>query len=184
MPDLRTLALPAVAALALALGACGDDNDDTSAGDSAATQTQSETPTETQAAAPTEISENLDEKPSITPPEGEPPSSLESKDIVVGKGPAAKKGDNVTVQYVGVNFSNGAEFDASWNSGQPFTFTLGTGNVIPGWDEGVQGMKQGGRRMLTIPPDLAYGPAGSPPAIGPNETLIFVIDVEKITRGQ
>ena len=78
---------------------------------------------------------------------------------------------------MGVNYSNGKEFDSSFDSGQPFTFTLGAGEVIPGWDEGVEGMKVGGRRQLIIPPRLAYGAEGSPPAIGPNETLIFVIDL-------
>jgi FKBP-type peptidyl-prolyl cis-trans isomerase 2 len=76
------------------------------------------------------------------------------------------------VQYVGVSYSNGQEFDASWDRGEPFEFTLGVGQVIPGWDEGVEGMKEGGRRKLTIPADKAYGPQGSPPAIGPNETLV------------
>jgi peptidylprolyl isomerase len=87
------------------------------------------------------------------------------------------------VQYVGVSYSNGQEFDASWDRGEPFEFTLGVGQVIPGWDEGVEGMKEGGRRKLTIPADKAYGPQGSPPAIGPNETLVFVIDLVKVTKG-
>ena len=181
MPSLRTLVLPAFAALALALGACGDD--DENGGESAATQTETTQSTETAAEAPPEISTNLDEKPSITPPSGEPPTELVKEDVVKGDGKVARPGDNVTVQYVGVNFSNGAEFDASWNSGQPFTFTLGSGQVIPGWDEGVKGMREGGRRTLTIPPDMAYGPQGSPPAIGPNETLIFVVDLEKVQSG-
>jgi peptidylprolyl isomerase len=83
----------------------------------------------------------------------------------------------VSVQYVGVSYLNGRQFDASWDRGEPFAFQLGAGAVIPGWDEGVKGMNVGGRRMLVIPPDLAYGPQGSPPAIGPNETLVFVIDL-------
>ena len=97
-----------------------------------------------------------------------------------GKGPAAKKGDNVTVHYVGVTFSTGEEFDASWNTGQPFSFPLGGGQVIQGWDKGIEGMRKGGRRKLTIPPELAYGAQGSPPAIGPNETLVFVIDMLEV----
>ncbi|MDP9294380.1 MAG: FKBP-type peptidyl-prolyl cis-trans isomerase, partial [Actinomycetota bacterium] len=84
------------------------------------------------------------------------------------------------VQYVGVSFSTGEQFDASWDAGQPFSFPLGTGQVIPGWDKGVAGMRVGGRRKLTIPPDQAYGTAGSPPSIGPNETLVFVIDMVQI----
>ena len=180
----RTIVLPAVAAFALALGACGDD-DDTSGGETtpaAQTETTTETTETTPEASTSEISKDLDEKPSITPPKAEAPTELVKEDIVTGDGKVAKAGDNVSVQYVGVNYSNGAEFDASWNRGEPFTFTLGAGQVIPGWDEGVKGMKVGGRRMLTIPPDLAYGPQGSPPAIGPNETLIFVIDLEKVQR--
>jgi peptidylprolyl isomerase len=86
----------------------------------------------------------------------------------------------VSVDYVGVNFSSGQQFDASWDRGEPFQFQLGAGQVIPGWDEGVKGMRVGGRRVLTIPPDLAYGPAGSPPVIGPNETLVFVVDLRKV----
>ena len=81
------------------------------------------------------------------------------------------------VQYVGISFKNGRQFDASWDRGEPFAFQLGAGQVIPGWDQGVEGMKVGGRRQLVIPPDLAYGKQGSPPAIGPNETLVFVIDL-------
>jgi peptidylprolyl isomerase len=84
------------------------------------------------------------------------------------------------MQYVGVSWSTGEEFDASWDKGTPFTFELGAGNVIKGWDRGIVGMKVGGRRELTIPPDLAYGKAGSPPAIGADETLVFIVDLEKI----
>jgi peptidylprolyl isomerase len=113
----------------------------------------------------------------VTVPKGAPPKKLEVKDLEEGTGAEAKAGDEVTVQYVGVDYKNGKEFDASWDRGEPFTFQLGAGMVIPGWDQGVEGMKVGGRRELIIPPDLAYGPEGSPPAIGPNETLIFVIDL-------
>ncbi|HET8948939.1 MAG TPA: FKBP-type peptidyl-prolyl cis-trans isomerase, partial [Solirubrobacteraceae bacterium] len=102
------------------------------------------------------------------------------KDIKEGTGAEAKAGSNVTVQYVGTSFKNGRQFDASWDRGEPFSFQLGAGSVIPGWDQGVQGMKVGGRRQLVIPPDLAYGPQGSPPAIGPNETLVFVIDLVSV----
>ena len=99
---------------------------------------------------------------------------------MVGKGKTAAKGDAVTVQYVGISYATGQQFDASWDSGQPFPFKLGQGEVIPGWDKGVAGMREGGRRRLTIPPEDAYGPAGSPPSIGPNETLIFVVDLVSI----
>jgi peptidylprolyl isomerase len=117
------------------------------------------------------------EKPEIDFPEGEPPADLDIKDIWEGDGPEAKSGQNVTVHYVGVAFSTGEEFDASWNRGEPFRFPLGGGRVIKGWDQGVQGMKVGGRRRLTIPARLAYGNQSPTPAIQPGETLIFVVDL-------
>ncbi len=110
-------------------------------------------------------------------PTGAPPKTLVSKDLVVGTGAEAKAGDTVKVQYVGVDYKTGKEFDSSWSRNQPFTFQLGGGQVIPGWDQGVVGMKVGGRRELIIPSNLAYGPQGSPPTIGPNATLVFVIDL-------
>lgn len=116
-------------------------------------------------------------KPDVEVPDCEAPAELVINELEKGTGPEAKAGDEVTVQYVGIGFESGEEFDASWNSGRPFTFELGSGGVIAGWDQGVEGMKVGGRRELIIPPDLAYGEAGSPPAIGPNETLVFVIDL-------
>lgn len=119
-------------------------------------------------------------KPKVTVPSGPPPKTLVTRDLETGTGPAAKAGDKVTVNYVGVNYKSGKEFDASWDRGEPFTFTLGAGEVIPGWDQGVEGMKVGGRRELIIPPSLGYGSAGAPPAIPPNETLIFVVDLEAL----
>ena len=116
----------------------------------------------------------------IPKPSGSPPRKLEKEDIVKGKGPAAKPGDTLTVNYVGVAFSTGKEFDASWDRGQPFAVQLGAGQVIKGWDRGLVGMRKGGRRILTIPPELAYGAQGFPPAIGPNETLVFVVDLVEI----
>jgi peptidylprolyl isomerase len=117
------------------------------------------------------------EKPEIDFPGGEPPAELEIKEIWEGDGPEAKSGHNVTVHYVGVAFSTGEEFDASWNRNSPFTFPLGGGRVIKGWDQGVAGMKVGGRRQLTIPAHLAYGNQSPTPAIKPGETLIFVVDL-------
>ncbi|MEU6851254.1 FKBP-type peptidyl-prolyl cis-trans isomerase [Actinacidiphila alni] len=117
------------------------------------------------------------EKPEIDFPGGEPPADLEIKDIWEGDGPVAKAGDNVSVHYVGVAFSSGEEFDASWNRGTPLQFKLGVGQVIAGWDKGVQGMKVGGRRQLIIPAHLAYGDRGAGGAIKPGETLIFVCDL-------
>jgi peptidylprolyl isomerase len=122
-----------------------------------------------------EVSTDLSEKPAPDT-SGETPTELVSEDIVEGDGAAAAAGDSVTVEYVGVDQATGEEFDTSWD-GEPFEFELGTGEVIQGWDDGVEGMKEGGRRQLTIPPDLAYGPVGQPPAIGPDATLVFVIDL-------
>jgi FKBP-type peptidyl-prolyl cis-trans isomerase len=115
----------------------------------------------------------------VKAPSGPPPKHLESVELIEGSGAEAKAGDNVSVQYVLADYKSGKEIEASWDSGQPFAFTLGTGSVIAGWDLGVAGMKVGGRRELIIPPQLAYGSEGSPP-IGPEATLIFVIDLVKI----
>jgi peptidylprolyl isomerase len=117
------------------------------------------------------------DKPEIDFPGGEPPKNLEITDVWEGEGAVAKAGDTVQVHYVGVAYSTGEEFDASWNRGEPLQFRLGVGQVIAGWDQGVQGMKVGGRRQLVIPPDLAYGDRGAAGAIAPGETLIFVCDL-------
>jgi peptidylprolyl isomerase len=117
------------------------------------------------------------EKPEIDFPGGEPPADLEVTDIWEGDGAVAKAGDTVRVHYVGVAYSTGEEFDASWNRGDPLEFRLGVGQVITGWDQGVQGMRVGGRRQLVIPPDLAYGDRGAGRSIAPGETLIFVCDL-------
>jgi len=117
------------------------------------------------------------EKPGVNPVDGTPPADLVVEDITVGQGDEAKPGTTVTVHYVGVSHSSGEEFDASWNRGQPFTFPLGGGRVIAGWDQGVAGMKVGGRRKLVIPPHLGYGDRGAGGAIKPGETLVFVVDL-------
>ena len=116
-------------------------------------------------------------KPKITVPKGPPPSTLVVKDLKKGTGAVAKPGSSLTVNYVGVSYSTGKEFDNSFDRGQPFPFQLGAGMVIPGWDRGLVGMRVGGRRQLTIPAKLAYGAQGQPPTIKPNETLVFVIDL-------
>jgi peptidylprolyl isomerase len=116
-------------------------------------------------------------KPEVDFPGGEPPKQLEITDIWEGDGKVARAGDTVQVHYVGVAYSTGEEFDASWNRGEPLEFRLGIGQVIEGWDQGVQGMKVGGRRQLVIPPDLAYGNRGASNVIAPGETLIFVCDL-------
>jgi len=158
------LIIGACTALLLVAG-CGSDDSSTT-GSSGGEETS---------AAPKEKT-----KPQVKKQQGAPPTELVANDLEEGTGPAAKAGDEVSVQYVGVNYKSGKEFDASWSRGEPFTFALGSGMVIPGWEEGVEGMKVGGRRELIIPPELGYGAAGSPPAIPPNETLVFVIDLEAI----
>lgn len=117
-------------------------------------------------------------KPNVEVPKGPPPKKLVIKDLRLGSGDEARAGDEVTVQYVGVNYKSGGQFDASWDRGEPFTFTLGAGQVIPGWDQGIEGMRVGGRRELIIPPGLAYGQGGTPDgSIPPNETIVFVVDL-------
>ncbi|MEU8482077.1 MULTISPECIES: FKBP-type peptidyl-prolyl cis-trans isomerase [unclassified Streptomyces] len=116
-------------------------------------------------------------RPEIDFPIGDAPAELQIEDIVVGDGPEAKPGAMAEVHYVGVNFESGEEFDASWNRGQTFRFPLGGGRVIKGWDQGVEGMKVGGRRKLTIPSHLAYGEQSPSPLIPAGSTLIFVVDL-------
>src|ERR1700742_3225787 len=117
-------------------------------------------------------------KPEITIPAGETPgSALMTEDLEVGTGDEATPGRRVEVHYVGVSWSTGRQFDASWDRGDTFSFRLGAGQVIEGWDRGVAGMKVGGQRRLTLPPDVAYGSRGAPGAIAPNETLVFVVDL-------
>ena len=119
-------------------------------------------------------------KPSITIPEGEPPADLQIEDIVVGDGAEATVGKRVIVHYVGVSWSTGGEFDASWDRGSTFDFRLGAREVIEGWEKGVKGMKVGGRRRITIPPELGYGSRGAGGVIKPNETLVFVVDLVNV----
>ena len=163
----RLTPIVALIALALLVAGCGDDDSTTGS-------------TEAGGESATEAGGGQKTKPKVTVPEGAPPKKLEIEDIEEGSGAEAKAGDEVSVNYVGVNYKSGKEFDASWNSGTPFTFRLGGGEVIPGWDQGVEGMKVGGRRELVIPPELAYGPEGRPPVIPANETLVFVIDLEAV----
>jgi len=120
------------------------------------------------------------ERPLIGPPEGEAPRDLLFEDLIVGDGLEAVAGKTVVVDYVGVSWSTGEEFDASWDRNQKFDFGLGSGMVIAGWDQGVAGMKVGGRRQITIPPHLGYGSQGAGGVIAPNETLIFVVDLHEV----
>ena len=155
-PLLLVLALAAL----MAVGGCGSDSEETA---SKSTPEASATPART--------------KPEVTVPKGKAPSQLVIKDLEKGSGATAEPGKNVTVQYVGVSALNGRQFDASWDRGEPFSFQLGSGSVIKGWDEGVKGMKVGGRRQLVIPPHLGYGDRGAGAVIKPGETLIFVVDL-------
>jgi peptidylprolyl isomerase len=164
-------AAAAAALSAVLLAGCGSSSEKPAAKPKA---TSTATPAPTSAPA-----NDTSQKPVIKVPKRKAPKKLVVKDLVTGKGAAAKAGDTISVQYVGANYADGKQFDASWDRGQPFQFPLGAGMVIPGWDKGIAGMKVGGRRELIIPPKLAYGPAGSGP-IGPNETLIFVVDLQQI----
>ncbi len=121
------------------------------------------------------------QRPEVDFPEGQPPTELEITDIIVGDGREATAGNLVSVHYVGVAWSTGEEFDASYGRGAPLQFPLGTGRVIQGWDDGIRGMKVGGRRKLVIPPQLAYGERGAGGVIGPGETLIFVCDLMRVS---
>jgi peptidylprolyl isomerase len=120
-------------------------------------------------------------KPVVTVPKGPAPSKLVTKDLVVGTGQTAKAGDTITVNYVGVLYKTGKEFDSSWSRNTPFTTPLAAGQVIPGWVQGIPGMKVGGRRELIIPSSLAYGTKGSGTAIPPNSPLVFIVDLLSIS---
>jgi peptidylprolyl isomerase len=133
---------------------------------------------------PPKASTNLKDtktKPVVPAQKGAPPKKLVVKDIVVGKGKAAKKGDKLSMQYVGVLYKGGEQFDASWDNGSPFDFTLGQHMVIPGWDKGLIGIKPGGRRELIIPPALGYGAQGQGASIPPNATLVFIVDALSVS---
>jgi peptidylprolyl isomerase len=187
-----------LAAVSLAVAGCGDQLKESGIPDGSETgQSAAPAPTGTTPAAPVEDAaktyakgtavepvknaQDLEKKPGIPKPSGEPGKALVVKDLVVGKGPEAKSGDALTVRYVGVSYSTGKQFDASWSRpDNMFPLTLGQGAVIPGWDKGIVGMKAGGRRELVIPPDLGYGDTGQGKDIKPGETLVFVIDLKKI----
>lgn len=188
IPTLRSrsgLAL-ATAGAALLIAGCGSSSSSSTitvgaenSGDNAlikATETSAKK-TESTATAKTPTSGALSKEPKVTPPSGPAPSKLEIKDLITGTGAEAKAGETVTVNYVGVLYKGGKEFDASWKRNEPFSFALGKGQVIAGWDQGVVGMKVGGRRELIIPSELAYKAKGSPPTIPPNAPLVFVIDL-------
>ncbi len=148
-----------------------------SASNTTGTKCPSGTPATCALSATTPTSGPLSQAPTVTPPKGAPPSTLVIKELIKGTGQIAGPGELVAVNDVGVLYSNGKEFENSFKRGEPFRFTLGKGQVIPGWEQGIPGMRVGGRRELIIPPSLAYGASGSPPKVPPNETLVFVIDL-------
>ena len=189
---LRLIALPALAVASLALSACGSSAEESAAdrfARTAAQQAKTQTTVAEQAEAaptatkitPTSGERDLSKKPQIPKSSGPAPKQLKVEDLVEGDGAAAKNGDKLSVQYVGVLYDNNKEFDSSWSRGaEPLEVTLGSGQVISGWEQGLLGMKVGGRRKLTIPPDQAYGAQGQPPTIPANATLVFEIDLKKI----
>jgi peptidylprolyl isomerase len=170
---LRLRSLAALTLVVSVAAGCGDDSTDTESGENDTSTTVAETTT---TAKPSDLTD-LTVKPIIEKPSGDPPNELVKEDIVVGTGPEATAGSLVDVDYVGNSWSTGKEFDNSWDRGAPFSLTLGAGSVISGWDQGIVGMKVGGRRKLVIPPDLAYGEQSPSPDIGPNETLVFIVDL-------
>jgi len=176
-----TLGLATVAAAILMAG-CGSSSSSSSIGvgdENKANEALAKSSASggTSSAATTPTSGPLSKEPTVPPASGPAPTKLVIKELIPGTGAEAKAGETVTVNYVGVLYKGGKEFDASWKRNEPFTFTLGRGQVIPGWDQGVAGMKVGGRRMLIIPGPLAYGAKGSPPTIPPNAALVFVVDL-------
>jgi peptidylprolyl isomerase len=182
------LVLPALCTVALIAGCGSSSSDSIGVGNESdvssvphvkgeTTPTTASTPTTPTSTVKTPTSGPLATEPKVTPPSGPAPSTLVIKEIIKGTGAEAKAGDSVTVNYVGVLYNGGKEFDASWKRNEPFSFTLGKGQVIKGWDQGVAGMKVGGRRELIIPSELAYGKTGSPPTIPANAPLVFVVDL-------
>ena len=191
---IRQIFVAAVAALAVVFAAgCGDDTEKSAvdiAAEQAAKQVKNPPKIAEEPKVPAIKAEvvkpgpgegDIKKKPKIPAQPGKAPTALVAQDVIVGKGKAAVSGDKVSMQYVGVLFDGGKEFDSSWKRKQAFEVTLGQGQVIKGWDEGIVGMRAGGRRRLIIPAELAYGAAGSPPTIPANAALVFDVDLEKIS---
>ncbi|HZU60912.1 MAG TPA: FKBP-type peptidyl-prolyl cis-trans isomerase [Solirubrobacteraceae bacterium] len=173
----RSLTIMSVCALGAGLAACGSSTAPGVQTAPSAGATQVTTP------ATPKVPSDLSQKPTVTVPTGPAPAHLVTKDLITGTGKVAQPGSTVTVNYVGVLYRGGKEFDSSWSRHQPFTIALktGVGGVIPGWVQGIAGMKVGGRRELIIPPSLGYGKKGSPPTIPPNAPLIFVVDLLSVS---
>ena len=175
--------LAALTAAVLSLSACADDSGDDDVAAAPSPEVTSCPAAPTPVEPPADATTDLSKKPEVTVATTPPPTSLEVSDIVVGDGALACSGMPVEMQYVGVLYDGGEQFDASWDRGaEPFAFTLGGGQVITGWDEGIVGMRVGGRRQLVIPPDQAYGPQGRPPVIPPSATLVFVVDLVDVAE--
>jgi peptidylprolyl isomerase len=195
---MRRLFLIITACLALLMVGCGDDSSSSSSaagGETTSAQEKAEAIEEEfkvqeeaeaekaekeEAAEEEAAEERAAELPKLNVPSGPPPKKLVTKDVKDGSGATAKAGDEVTVHYIGVLYDGGELFDANWKGDEPFSFNLGGGDVIKGWDEGVQGMKVGGQRELIIPPALGYGPEGAPPSIPPNATLVFLVELLEV----
>jgi peptidylprolyl isomerase len=174
MTDRTRAGVTLLVGAALALTACGSDTgQELPAGEPAA-------PPASDAGSPPDALAILD---ALYPERTDPPTELVIVDLTEGDGATIAAGDGAVVQYWGLRWSDGGTFDSSWSRGQPFTFALGAGQVITGWDVGVDGMRIGGRRVLVIPPGLAYGDRGAGNVIGPGETLVFIVDlVDTVTR--
>jgi len=156
----------------LAFAGCGGSSDSSTESSESTSTSTSESTAKTKPAEKT--------KPTVTVPKGAPPKKLVVRELEKGSGAEAKAGDEITVQYVGVDYKQGKEFDSSWSRNEPFTFNFGAGEVIAGWEQGIKGMKIGGRRELIVPSELGYGETGNPPDIAPNEALVFVIDLLEV----
>jgi peptidylprolyl isomerase len=174
---LTLLILALCAALLVSVAGCGGSSDSSTGSTESSSSSEAGGSSKESGGSSETSASGKKTKPTVTVPTEISPKNFATRELEEGSGAEAKKGDEVTVQYVGVGYDSEKEFDSSWSRNEPFTFTLGAGEVIKGWDQGVEGMKVGGRRELLIPGELAYGPEGSPPDIGPNETLIFVIDL-------
>jgi peptidylprolyl isomerase len=180
MTPVRTWTIAVLAAAGLGLAACGSSSSSTTSTTSAAATTTPASTVPVATIAQPSAPGTIGTEPTITIPPGAPPTQLESKDLIVGTGPAVKSGDQASVQYVGVAYSSGKVFDSSWSRKQAFPFVLGQGQVIAGWDQGVVGMQVGGRREIIIPPGLAYRDKSPGSGIAANDTLIFIVDLVKI----
>jgi peptidylprolyl isomerase len=189
MPPMQRLFLIIVACLAVVGAGCGSDSTDATAtpGEKALERVEQEERAaakeekEAEEKAAEEEEKRAAELPKPNVPGGPPPKTLVTKDKKTGSGATAKAGDQVSVHYVGVVYATKELFDANWGEDEPFSFKLGQGEVIKGWDQGVQGMKVGGQRELIIPPNLAYGPEGIYPSIPPNSTLVFLVELLKVS---